>query len=143
MSRRSAILNAVSGEETRLDLEDLLNPDEQQRFRRLCLQTSAEELVQLTAVVELHLTQIEEVESATADKETAQKIGTSLTNLVTSGDDFNAEERSMIRGAVEYFLLADDASGDLDDPLGFDDDARVLNSVLDRIGRPQYRVELG
>ncbi len=133
----------MSGEETRLDLEDLLNPDEQQRFRRLCLQTSAEDLVQLTAVVELHLSQIDEVESATADKETAKKIGTSLTNLVTSGDDFNADERSLIRGAVEYFLLADDASGDLDDPLGFDDDARVLNSVLDRIGRPQYRVELG
>ena len=135
--------HGVSGEETRLDLEDLLNPDEQQRFRRLCLETSADELLQLTAVVELHLSQIEEVESATADKETAKRIATSLDGLITSGDDFDASERSLIRGAVEYFLLADDASGDLDDALGFDDDARVLNSVLDRIGRPQYRVELG
>lgn len=133
----------MSGDETRLDLEDLLNPDEQQRFRRLCLETSADELEQLTAVVELHLSQIEEVESATADKETAKRIATSLNSLVSSGEDFTATERSLIRGAVEYFLLADDASGDLDDPLGFDDDARVLNSVLDRIGRPKYRVELG
>ena len=42
----------------------------------------------------------------------------------------------------EYFLLADDASDDLDDVFGFDDDARVVNSMLDRIGRPQHRIEL-
>lgn len=132
----------MSGGEQRLDLEELLNPDEQQRFRRLCLETSTEELAQLTALVELHLSQIAEAENPLADKETAGRIGSSLTSLLGTDERFDADERALIRGAVEYFLLADDASGDLDDALGFDDDARVLNSVLDRIGRPQFRVEL-
>ena len=138
----SAILVSVSGNEPRLDLEDLLNPDEQRRFRALCLDTSEEDLGQLQAVVELHLSQIAETDNPVADLETADKIGKALTDLLTSGDRFDADERSLIRGAVEYFLLADDASDDLDDALGFDDDARVVNSVLDRIGRPQFKVEL-
>ncbi len=72
----------------------------------------------------------------------AEAIGSSLTRLLTDGTNFNAEQRSLIRGAVEYFLLADDASGDLDDVFGFDDDARVLNSMLERIGKTEYRIKL-
>jgi len=132
----------VSGDIPRLDLEELLNPDEQQRFRRLCIETSDEELAELREVVELHLSQLAESNHPVADTETADKIGASLTGLLASGDLFDAEQRALIRGAVEYFLLTDDASDDLDDALGFDDDARVVNSVLDRIGRPQFRVDL-
>jgi hypothetical protein len=125
-----------------IDLEELLNPDEQHQFRLLCLDTSAEELAQLTFVVELHLEHIRDHDGPNADVETAEAIGASLTKLLNDDASFDADERSLIRGAVEYFLLADDASGDLDDVFGFDDDARVLNSVLDRIGKPEYRVEL-
>lgn len=132
----------VVSDESRLDLDDLLHPDEQQRFRRLCLETSEDELAQLTEVVELHLQQLDHTAGPVTDTETAQRIGSSITSLLTSGDRFGPEERALIRGAVEYFLLADDAAGDLDDALGFDDDARVLNAMLDRIGRPQFRVEL-
>lgn len=132
----------VVSDESRLDLDDLLHPDEQQRFRRLCLETSEDELGQLTEVVELHLQQLDQTAGPVTDTETAQRIASSITSLLTSGDRFGPEERALIRGAVEYFLLADDAAGDLDDALGFDDDARVLNAMLDRIGRPQFRVEL-
>lgn len=132
----------MSGDVPRLDLEDLLYPDEQRRFRRLCIETSDEELTELGGVVELHLRQLTEADHPVADTETARKVGAALAELLDGGERFDARERALIRGAVEYFLLSDDASDDLDDALGFDDDARVLNSVLDRIGRPQFRVEL-
>ena len=132
----------MPGDDPIIDLEELLNPDEQQQFRALCLPTSAEELGQLGGVVEMHMEQIRAHDGPNADVETAEAIATSLCSLLGAGLDFGDDQRALIRGAVEYFLLADDASGDLDDVFGFDDDARVLNSVLDRIGQPQYRVEL-
>jgi hypothetical protein len=132
----------VPGDEPIFDLEDLLNPDEQARFRRLCLDTAADELAQLAGVVELHLEHIRNHDNPSTDVETAERIAASLMALLSSDGAFDAGDRALIRGAVEYYLLADDASGDLDDNLGFDDDARVLNSVLRRINRPDLVVKL-
>ncbi len=123
-----------------VDLEDLFNPDEQRRFRRLCLETDYEEFAELSEGVELHLEQIREQASATTDVDTAEMIAKALSEVLCSGLTFTADERALLRGAVEYFVLADDADSDLDDPLGFDDDARVLNSVLDRIQLPEFKV---
>ena len=132
----------MSADEPVIDLEELLNPDEQRRFRRLCLETSPDELVQLSSVVKLHLDQIRHQHGPNTDIETAEAISSSLIALLSSDSTFDAGQRALIRGAVEYFLLADDASGDLDDVLGFDDDARVLNSVLEQINKTQFRVAL-
>lgn len=134
----------VRDDTTGLDLEELLNPEEQQRFRKLCLDTSPEELTQLPEVVEMHLEQIRDNQGANTDVETAEAIGSALLGLLahTPAVDFTAEARSLIRGAVEYFLLADDAAGDLDEVLGFDDDARVVNSMLQRIGHTDHLIEL-
>lgn len=125
-----------------LDIHDLLRPDEQRRFRRLCLPTAAVELEQLVAIVELHVEHIRHDAGQLTDLETAEQIGRSLTALLSSGTEFDATERSLIRGAVEYFLMADDTAGDLEDAVGFDDDARIVNSVLQRIGQPDYLIEL-
>lgn len=132
----------MSGEESSLDLEALFNPDEQMRFRRLCLETSREELIELGTVVTLHLDWIKENAAPATDLEMAERIAGSLQGLLQADLEFEHEERSLIRGAVEYFLLADDASGDLEEALGFDDDARVVNSVMTRIGRPEFAIDL-
>ncbi len=125
-----------------LDLEDLLNPHEQRRFRRLCIETSAEELEQLTEVVELHLDQVKANAKPLTDVETAELVAEAIQKVLAFTPDFDDRQRAMVRGAVEYFVLNEDASDDLSDALGFDDDARVLNSVLDRIGRSHLKVEL-
>ncbi|MEM7339213.1 MAG: hypothetical protein AAF467_11225 [Actinomycetota bacterium] len=132
----------MSGDDPIIDLEHLLNPDEQQQFRQLCLPTSAEELAEMAEVVEFHLVQIKDMAHPNADLELAERITASLLALLGEDADFDADERALIRGAIEYFILADDASDDMADLLGFDDDARVVNSVLDRIGRPQHRIDL-
>ncbi|MFT7597344.1 MAG: hypothetical protein ACI8TP_000262 [Acidimicrobiales bacterium] len=123
-----------------IDLDALLQPDEQSRFRRLCLATSSEELLELDDVVAMHLDQVKQMADHRTDLETAEEIATALHSLLSLEVVFGDDERTLVRGAVEYFLLMDDADGDISDVLGFDDDARVLNSVLDRIGQPQLKV---
>ncbi len=124
------------------DLEDLLHPDEQRRFRRLCIDTSAEELRQLVEVVGIHLDHVKANAGPSTDVETAELVAEAAVELLAFSAGFDRRERALVRGAVEYFILNDDASDDLEDVLGFDDDARVLNSVLDRIGRADLKVRL-
>ena len=130
----------MSDQEPAIDLDALLNPDEQQRFRRLCLATTAEELAELPAMVQLHLDQVRELAEDNTDVETAERIAVALQELLSGQPDFNDDERALIRGAAEYFFMNDDADGDLEDVLGFDDDVRVLNSVLDRVNRSDLAI---
>lgn len=130
------------GGEPSLNLDDLLHPDEQRQFRRLCIETSTEELSQLTDVVAMHLDHIKTNAGAATDVETAEMLAASFQGLLTSDAVFGDADRAQIRGAVEYFLLTDDAAGDMDDALGFDDDVRVLNAVLRRIEQTEFLVEL-
>ncbi len=126
-----------------LDLEGLLHPEEQESFRRLCLPTSSSELAELAGVVRMHLVHVRDQATARTDLEMAEKVGAAFEAVLTSTDGFAADERALMRGAVEYFLMAEDASGDLDDVMGFDDDARILNSVLERVGRKDLEVPFG
>ncbi len=128
--------------EPALDLEDLLNPDEQRQFRALCIATAPDELADLAAVIELHVDQVAANAGPATDVDTARLIGRALCGLLGSDLEFDAEQRAQIRGAIEYFIMTDDASSDLEDVLGFDDDARVLNAMLARIGHPEFSVEL-
>ena len=131
-----------NGSHASRDLHALLHPDEQQRFRRLCLETSPEELRELTELLSLHLHQVETLAGPNTDVETARTIAHTLTRLLSTERTFDADQRRQIRGAVEYFLLTEDADSDLDHPLGFDDDLRVVNTVLVRIGRPELIVDV-
>ncbi len=123
-----------------IDLDELLHPEEQSRFRRLCLETSSAELAELAGVVQLHVDQVRDVADHRADVETADRIASVLIKVLTGTKGFAPDERALLRGAVEYFLLTEDADGDLTDVLGFDDDVRVVNSVLDRIEQSEHRI---
>ncbi len=126
-----------------IDLDDLLHPDEQRRFRALCLPTSSFELADSLETVRLHIEHVRMHATPSTDVDMAERIASSFEALLDADLGFAADERALIRGAVEYFLLADDADGDMADPLGFDDDVRVLNSVLDRINQPTFKIDLG
>lgn len=126
----------------RLDIETLLNPEEQIRFRRLCLETPTSEFEPLAETITIHLEQVKDQAVPATDVETAEMVASTLRSLLATPERFGAEDRALIRGAAEYFLLDDDAAGDIENVLGFDDDVRILNSVLDQIGRTDLRVEL-
>ncbi len=123
-----------------IDLDDLLHPDEQQRFRRLCIPTTPSELVEQLEIVAVHLDYLREAANHHTDMETADRMAAVFSSLIGDGEGFDDDERALIRGAIEYFVLLDDADGDVEDPLGFDDDVRVLNSVLRRIDRYELAI---
>ena len=56
--------------------------------------------------------------------------------------DFDAEGRSLVGGAVAYFLLAADVGHDFESPIGLRDDGRVFNSVCRALGRVDLEVPL-
>ncbi len=128
-----------------MNLDDLLRPEQQQQFHRLCIPTTPDELLELPDVVQMHLDGVTDEQRPATDVETAQAIAVSLLKLLADEElmeRIDDEERSLVRGAVEYYLLTDDAAGDLDDPLGFDDDARVANWVFQRLDREDLVVVL-
>jgi len=51
-------------------------------------------------------------------------------------------ERSLLNGAIGYFLEVEDEAHDVRDPNGFVDDARVARSVLEVIGRSDLTAEI-
>ena len=48
----------------------------------------------------------------------------------------------LVQVACRYFILEEDAEGDLDSAIGFDDDAEVYNAVCQYLGRPDLLVEI-
>ncbi|MEZ4752837.1 MAG: hypothetical protein R3A13_00780 [Bdellovibrionota bacterium] len=56
-------------------------------------------------------------------------------------EDFSIN-KSKIVGAVRYFAVAEDPFPDETFASGFDDDARVLNHVLEELGLEEYYIDL-
>ena len=50
--------------------------------------------------------------------------------------------KSWIKGAVVYFYMEDDDENDLESPIGFEDDARVLNSCLELAGLDDLVIDI-
>lgn len=56
--------------------------------------------------------------------------------------ELGPDGRQLVQVACAYFVDARDGDGDLESVFGFDDDAQVLNAVLDAIDRPAQKVDL-
>jgi len=77
------------------------------------------------------------------DVNLAEAILRSCRHLLESDwPDLDEDQRRLACLACAYYLEADDAEGDLESVFGFDDDALVLNGVLDAIGRPELKVRV-
>ncbi len=128
----------------RLLLQEILHPEEMNRFIAGCVPTSVEELRGLRERSDDYLQWAKDqaAQSAAVDLDTAERIAGVLASLLDEPDRYDDEARALLAGATSYFVDADDDSNDLTDALGFDDDARVLNAVLDAIGRRDLRIEL-
>ncbi len=131
----------MSDSSSRFDVDQIIEPEAHARFERLCMPTSSIELADVAGLVRMHRGQIHSMATPQTDLEMADRIAEVFEELLTSDDGYTDTERALIRGAAEYFLLADDAEEDLDDPMGFDDDARILNSVLARIDKSSLAID--
>ena len=73
----------------------------------------------------------------------ATQITDVLTALVHDAAEYTARERSLLAGAIAYFIDADDENSDLNSPTGLEDDAEVLNAVCRFLGRGDLTLAIG
>jgi uncharacterized membrane protein YkvA (DUF1232 family) len=90
---------------------------------------------------------VEELASEALDNEAldlgmAARIADALLSLIGASEDFNQQQRTALRGAVDYFVLNRDEQPDLDTPNGFVDDARIVNDTCDAVGLPELKVRV-
>jgi uncharacterized membrane protein YkvA (DUF1232 family) len=69
-------------------------------------------------------------------------VDASMRLLGTLKETTPESTRRMVQAAVRYFLIEDDADGDLDSILGLDDDAEVINAVLAKLGHTDWLVQV-
>jgi hypothetical protein len=72
----------------------------------------------------------------------ATAIAGALIAAVDGAARLSLHERSLLNGAIGYFLEVEDEAHDVRDPRGFEDDARVARSVLEVIGRVDLAAEI-
>jgi hypothetical protein len=123
---------------------DRLPEDSAEPFRRL-LETPVLDAGDLWMMVREHLVVLRE---ADADEEMLDgKLGVALAEasealLNRFPDEDSEDAKLLIQAAVRYFVLNEDAEGDLDSLVGFDDDAMVFNAVVEELGHEDLVVDL-
>lgn len=125
-------------------VEGILHPGEVDRFTLGAIGTDPEELAGLRLRVLAYITHVDHMAATRprVDIDVARRIAEVLSQLLDEPDQFDAHGRQMLRGAVEYFVLDRDGNGDLTDVIGFDDDARVVNAVVESLGRGDLRIDV-
>jgi hypothetical protein len=105
-------------------------------FRSLCSAVSDEDAAQLISQLQAHLSQIEQ-DATTApllNVDLAHSIGRMSLYLLKRYPEFSIEHKALIIGAIRYFAFAEDALAESTFACGFDDDAKVMNYVLEKLG---------
>ena len=70
------------------------------------------------------------------DRSTADRIALQLDSLLSwLGAHPNPDSARLIHVAVRYFVEDDDGESDFDSPIGFDDDAEVVEAVARMLGQ--------
>jgi uncharacterized membrane protein YkvA (DUF1232 family) len=65
-----------------------------------------------------------------------------ICRLANELDSMDKNHAWWLRGAMRYFSTNDDGEPDLQSPLGFEDDAEILNCVQSLIGRDDLRITI-
>ena len=56
--------------------------------------------------------------------------------------DLSGDQRRLVQVTCDYYVDTEDEAGDLESVAGFDDDAEVLNLMLDALRRPELKVSV-
>jgi hypothetical protein len=89
---------------------------------------------------ELMRAHLEQVHAASRDNEfvdaaEAVRLHTLLTEALESWERLDAEQRRVLADAVHYLVRTDDEEDDLRSPIGFEDDAEIIEAALEKIRR--------
>ena len=135
-----------------MDVEDLasavaesaLSPLERVRFLNLCEARSVDLLAADVDRVEAHVSLLRAAQSVNdmVDVDLGERIGHNLVELLRMADSLAYEERRLLAGAVEYFVLTGDSDNDMASPIGLVDDARVTNATAVALGREDLLIRI-
>lgn len=95
------------------------------------------EQAQLTRRLTQHLRVVRAAaqENEFLDLPLAEKLHARLGDALGRWTDYDAEQRDVLARAVAYLVRTNDEEDDLRSPVGFDDDAEVVDAALRRISR--------
>lgn len=74
-------------------------------------------------------------EGAVFDLEYAISLARQCQNLLAAADSMGEEHRRLVQAATRYFCVSEDADGDTESLIGFDDDGALIEAVALAIGR--------
>lgn len=118
--------------------------DSTEAFRRL-LETPMLDAGDLWMMVRGHLVALREAEAAEElmDGKLGKELAVASEALLNRFPDEESEDgKLLIQAAVRYYVLNEDAEGDMDSLVGFDDDALVFNAVVEHLGHGDLAVDI-
>ncbi|NDC38259.1 MAG: hypothetical protein EBZ48_09435 [Proteobacteria bacterium] len=113
-------------------------------FRRLCKSLPPSEIPELLQSLERC---VDEIRSEAKDNPLLQlplieSLHDRARFLLEQYEQFPESQRKLIIGAVYYFAIDQDSSPDVEFATGFDDDAKVMNHVLEELGIEGMFIEI-
>jgi cytochrome P450 len=90
---------------------------------------------QLRARLQDHLAQVRAAaeDNEFVDLHLAELLHSRLDAALTGWPGYDDEQRAALIGAVDYLVQTDDEENDLRSPIGFDDDAEVVEAALKQV----------
>ncbi len=123
---------------------DRLGAELAEVFLELAETLSPEDTEELVPEIDEHLEQVREALSGNEflDVELAEQIAAACRALLGVYGDLDDARQAAVIGAVQYFLHVEDADDDFDSVIGFEDDAKVVNYVIELTGEEIAPIEI-
>jgi uncharacterized membrane protein YkvA (DUF1232 family) len=129
------------GHDRRLRLEAPIAPG---RFGRAAPSTAREHARASGSELDAYKRRIDDSARRRPDLDVnlAEAILRTCRTLLGDWTDLSEEERRLVQLACDYYVDPYDEDGDLESVFGFDDDAEVVNLVLNELGREDLQVRI-
>jgi hypothetical protein len=119
-------------------------PDAARTFHRLCETLDSETVPQLREELQSAYEQIMDlaIERPLMDTRLVREIYERGLLLLDRYSGLSPQHQALVIGALRYFAATDDSFSDTHFASGFDDDAKVMNYVLEEVGIRNEYIEL-
>jgi hypothetical protein len=120
-----------------------LSKSEDRTLRTLATERSVADLRADSAAVDRHFARLVGARSWNEflDIALARKITDLLKLLIEDAETYSPDQRALLNGAIQYFLVFEDHDDDFSSSIGLEDDARVANTVAAELGRPNLQID--
>ena len=114
-------------------------------FKRLCVAVPVEKIAQIKSDLDNCMEQMraEAPEKPNLDIKLADEIGKRCHFLLDRYSELEKKDQALVMGAVRYFVYDDDPFPDGTFATGLDDDATIVNHVLEKLGIEDQFIEIG